>query len=125
METKELIQKKRDQKNIGGKTRISSRSAASSLSSESPRRLEDRLHETGLEGPMSAEAASEAEKDVEIRGGANASPSSAARRSLPSLVFLLPTSSSLSFFDLLTLFLPSLPFSPPPPTHTPAHHRLK
>ena len=120
METKELIQKKRDQKNIGGKTRISSRSAASSLSSESPRRLEDRLHETGLEGPMSAEAASEEEKDVEIRGGANASPSSsAARRSLPSLVFLLPTSSSLSFFDLLTLFLPSLPFSPPPPhTHT-------
>ena len=105
METKELIQKKRDQKNIGGKTRISSRSAASSLSSESPRRLEDRLHETGLEGPMSAEAASEEEKDVEIRGGANASPSSsAARRSLPSLVFLLPT---------------SLPFSPPPPhTHT-------
>ena len=115
METKELIQKKRDQKNIGGKTRISSRSAASSLSSESPRRLEDRLHETGLEGPMSAEAASEEEKDVEIRGGANASPSSsAARRSLPSLVFLLPTSSSLSFFDLLTLFLPSLPFSRPP-----------
>ena len=121
METKELIQKKRDQKNIGGKTRISSRSAASSLSSESPRRLEDRLHETGLEGPMSAEAASEEEKDVEIRGGANASPSSsAARRSLPSLVFLLPTSSSLSFFDLLTLFLPSLPVSPPPPhTHPP------